>query len=187
MKFLVGEDQKEIVKNLTLDSFPQDLIDNNIWIHFAIINDEYIDVGAMISVYDNNITPNRYTEGPIVISNKILNDFPCAQSAWSMKYNINRMYTDVAYRNKGIAIGSVTVNDIVSRELGYDVWSAVYAKDSQGRDLNTKAGDQLHNRIYSLGFKDEKIEIDLTDMFEFRNYCYPVVYMDKRLVFRENA
>lgn len=186
MKFLVGDDQKEIIKNLVLDSFPQELIDQDIWMHYAIINDDSVDISAIISVYDNKVTPNKYNEGVIFVSNKILNDFPCAQSFWSMKYNINRMYTDVAYRSKGIAVGSVSVNDVVARELGYEVWSAIYAKDDKGRDLNTKAGDQLNNHIYSLGFKKEKIEIDLEDIFQFRNYCYPIVYMDKRLVYREN-
>jgi hypothetical protein len=64
--------------------------------------------------------------------------------------------------------------------LGYQVWSNIYSDNS-----GTPAGDQLYNSIYDLGFEDIITKIDLDQIFDFRNYSYPVVYFDKRAVYVE--
>jgi hypothetical protein len=69
---------------------------------------------------------------------------------------------------------------MLSKHLGYQVWSNIYSDNS-----GTPAGDQLYNSIYDLGFEDIITKIDLDQIFDFRNYSYPVVYFDKRAVYVE--
>lgn len=182
MRFLVGESREEVVKDLPLDEFPELLAKNNLWMNFSIIDDKQADISVVSSLYDSNVVKKPEDDSWIFVSNKIYNSFPVAQSVWSTNHNINRMYTDPKYRDQKNTINAVKVNNFVAKELGYNVWSIIYAKDG-----GTKLGDQLYNTIYDLGFKKESVKIDLDDIFQYRNYCYPVMYMDKRLVYREDS
>ena len=112
--------------------------------------------------------------------NKIFNEFPIAQSAWTLDNQISRMYVDPFYRSKKVATYSVITNDMLAKKLGYEIWSSIYSKNG-----GTIAGDQLYNHIYSLGFENKKVEIDLNDMFQYRNFSHPVNYIDKRTVYVE--
>lgn len=176
MKFVYGENKEEIVKDVAYESFPDDLKSDGIWGYFAFIEDQESDIKVMCSAY-NTVEHNV---GDIVISNKIYNDFPIAQSAWLMSCQINRMYVDPYYRNKNIAKYSVITNDMVAKKYGYQVWSKIYSDDG-----GTPAGDQLYNAIYDLGFPKQSYEINPQEIFDFRNYSYPVIYFDKRLVYIE--
>lgn len=178
MKFKIGDDGREVEKSISYQSFPEDLYKENIWAHAAFINDEEYNIRVVCSAYNSN----RYKPGTIVVSNKIFNEFPIAQSAWSMNGNINRMYVDPFYRNKKIAKHTVVLNDMLANKLGYEIWSLIYCKDG-----GTVAGDQLYNSIYSLGFENKKIDIDLNDIFQYRNFSHPVNYIDKRVVYDESA
>lgn len=176
MKFLYGDNEQEIVKDINYDSFPSDLESEGIWGYFAFVENEEADIKVMCAAYNNE----NHKTGDIVVSNKIYNEFPIAQSAWLNTCQINRMYVDPFYRNKNIAKYSVITNDMISRHLGYQVWSRIFSKGS-----GTPAGDQLYNSIYELGFPNEHHKIDLTEVFDFRNYSFPVIYFDKRAVYIE--
>lgn len=176
MKFLVGNEKKEIVKDISYKEFPSDLEQENIWGYFAFVEDAESDIKVMCTAYNSS----EYLTGDIVVSNKIYNDFPIAQSAWLMSCQINRMYVDPFYRNKNVAKYSVITNDMLSKHLGYQVWSNIYSDNS-----GTPAGDQLYNSIYDLGFEEIITKIDLDQIFDFRNYSHPVVYFDKRAVYVE--
>jgi len=177
MKFLYGNENVEIVKDLSYDKFPDDLKEEGVWGYFAFLEDVSSDIKVMCAAYNNN----SHSTGDIVVSNKIYNEFPIAQSAWLMSCQINRMYVDPFYRNKNIAKYSVITNDMLAKHLGYTVWSKIYS-DTSG----TPAGDQLYNSIYKLGFKNKFHEIDPYEIFDFRNYSFPVIYFDKRLVYIKN-
>lgn len=176
MKFLYGNDEAEIIKDISYNSFPSELKSEGIWCYSAFINDEAADIKVMCGAYNNN----NHNSGDIIVSNKIYNDFPIAQSAWLMSCQINRMYVDPYYRNKNIARHCVITNDMLANHLGYKVWSKIYS-DSSG----TPAGDQLYNSIYDLGFENNYYKIDLNEIFDFRNYSFPVIYFDKRVVYIE--
>jgi hypothetical protein len=176
MKFLYGNDEAEIVKDISYDSFPSDLESEGIWGYFAFVEDEKSDIKVMCAAYNND----NHSTGDVIISNKIYNEFPIAQSAWLMSCQINRMYVDPYYRNKNIAKYSVITNDMVAKHLGYTVWSKIYS-DTGG----TPAGDQLYNAIYDLGFENNYYKIDPNEIFDFRNYSFPVIYFDKRVVYVE--
>ncbi len=175
MKFLYGNDKTEIVKNASYSSLPEELY--GIWFNFAFIKDVK-NFSVICSAYKND----QFPSGSIVVTNKIYNDFPIAQSAWSKNSQISRMYVDPFFRNKKIAKYSVISNDMIASYLGLEPWSAIYS-DKGG----TVAGDQLYNKIFDLGFKDEKQKIDLNDIFQYRNYSFPITYFDKRAVYDENA
>lgn len=176
MKFIVGEAGKEIEKSVSYQSFPEALYKEGIWGHFAFIHDKHYHVRVICSAYNTD----KYEPGTVVVSNKIFNEFPIAQSAWNMNNQISRMYVDPFYRSKKVATFSVITNDMLARKLGYEIWSAIYSKNG-----GTVAGDQLYNHIYDLGFENKKIEIDLNDIFQYRNFSYPVNYIDKRIVYVE--
>ncbi len=178
MKFLYGNEKQEIVKDVYYDSFPSELESEGIWGYFAFVEDVASDIKVMCAAYNNK----THNTGDIVVSNKIYNDFPIAQSAWLMSCQINRMYVDPYYRSKNIAKYSVITNDMLAKHLGYEVWSKIYS-DTSG----TPAGDELYNSIYNLGFESSKHKINLQDIFDFRNYSYPIIYFDKRLVYIENS
>jgi hypothetical protein len=178
MKFKVGDAGEEIEKSISYHSFPEVLYKEKIWFHIAFIDDAEYNVKAICSTYSND----KYQPGTIVVSNKIFNEFPIAQSSWTMDYDINRMYVDPFHRNKKIATYSVIANDMLARKLGHEIWSAIYGKKG-----GTVAGDQLYNSIYDLGFENKKIEIDLNDIFQYRNFSHPVNYIDKRIVYDETA
>ena len=97
-----------------------------------------------------------------------------------MNDQISRMYVDPFYRSKKVATYSVITNDMLARKLGHEIWSSIYA-DKGG----TVAGDQLYNKIYDLGFENVKTEINLNDIFQYRNFSHPVNYIDKRMVYVE--
>ena len=166
----------EIEKSVSYQSFPEFLCEEKIWFHASFINDKDYHIKMICSNYSSD----RYKPGTIVVSNKIFNEFPIAQSAWNINNQINRMYVDPFYRNKKIATYSVISNDMLAKKLGYEIWSFVY-----GEKGGTVAGDQLYNKIYDLGFEEKKIEIDLNDIFQYRNFSYPVNYIDKRIVYVE--
>ncbi len=176
MKFLLGNEKQEIVKDVSYNNFPEDLRQEGIWGYFAFIDDEKSDIKVMCSAYNFD----DHSTGDVVVSNKIYNNFPIAQSAWLMSCQINRMYVDPFYRNKNVAKYSVITNDMISKHLGYQVWSNIYSDNS-----GTPAGDQLYNAIYELGFENNFSKIDLEEIFDFRNYSYPVIYFDKRAVYLE--
>jgi GNAT superfamily N-acetyltransferase len=178
VKFKVGDDGKEIDKPISCHSFPESIFKEQIWFHISFIDDADSNIKAICSTYSND----KYHPGTIVVSNKIFNEFPIAQSSWSMDYNINRMYVDPFYRSKKIATYSVMANDMLATKLGYEIWSGVYGKLG-----GTIAGDQLYNSIYDLGFENKRIEIDLNDIFQYRNFSYPVNYIDKRVVYDEST
>lgn len=176
MKFLLGNEKKEIVKDALYEQFPEDLEQEGIWGYFAFVEDKEADIKVMCTAYNYK----EYSSGDIVISNKIYNEFPIAQSAWLMSCQINRMYVDPFYRNKNVAKYSVITNDMVAKHLGHQVWSYIYSDIS-----GTPAGDQLYNAIYNLGFDNVSSKIDLEQIFDFRNYSYPIIYFDKRAVYLE--
>lgn len=176
MKFKIGNTGKEIDKNISYQSFPEALYDQGIWGHFAFVNDEDANIKTICSAYNTN----RYSPGTVVVSNKIYNEFPIAQSAWLMSCQINRMYVDPYYRGKDIAKYSVITNDMLAKKMGYEIWSYIY-----GDKGGTIAGDQLYNYIYDLGFEKSKIEIDPKDIFQYRNFSHPINYIDKRIVYVE--
>jgi len=176
MKFLYGNDQKEIIKDISYDHLPSDLQSEGIWFHMSFVEDQESDIKVMCGAYNDS----KYKAGEIIVSNKIYNNFPIAQSAWLMSCQINRMYVDPLFRNKNIAKYSVISNDMMAKYLGYQVWSKIYS-DSSG----TPAGDQLYNSIYELGFENNYHKIDLNEIFDFRNYSFPVIYFDKRVVYIE--
>ena len=176
MKFKVGNDGMEIEKSVSYQSFPEELYKEGIWGHFAFIQDKDYHIRVICSAYSTN----RYKPGTVVVSNKVFNEFPIAQSAWNMNNQISRMYVDPFYRSKKVATYSVITNDMLARKLGYEIWSSIYA-DKGG----TAAGDQLYNKIYDLGFENVKTEINLNDIFQYRNFSHPVNYIDKRMVYVE--
>lgn len=176
MKFLYGNDEVEIVKNVSYDSFPSDLESEGIWGHFAFVEDQQSGIKVMCCAYNNE----NHKVGEIIVSNKIYNDFPIAQSAWLINCQIDRMYVDPYFRNKNIARYSVITNDMLSRHLGYEVWSRIFSDYS-----GTPAGDQLYNYIYDLGFEKKYYQIDKNEIFDYRNYCFPIIYFDKRTVYIE--
>lgn len=96
MKFRVGESEKEIEKSISFQSFPNELYKEGIWGHFAFVNDKEHGVRVICSAYNTD----RYSPGTVVVSNKIFNEFPIAQSAWNMNNQISRMYVDPFYRSK---------------------------------------------------------------------------------------
>ncbi len=175
MKFLYGNDRKEITKNVSYSSLPEELY--GIWFNFAFIKNVK-NISIVCSAYKNDMFPS----GSIVVSNKIYNDFPLAQSVWSKNYQISRMYVDPFFRNKKIAKYSVISNDMIANHLGLEPWSHIYS-DKGG----TAAGDQLYNHIFDLGFEEIKQQIDLNDIFQYRNYSFPVIYFDKRAVYNEDT
>lgn len=177
MKFKVTSTGEEIEKSISYQSFPEELYKEGIWGHFAFINDSETNIRVICSAYNTK----RYLPGTVVVSNKIFNEFPIAQSAWSMNNKISRMYVDPFYRSKKIATYSVITNDMLARELGYEIWSNIY-----GERGGTIAGDQLYNRIYNLGFPEQKTEIDLNDIYQYRNFSHPIHYIDKRPVYAES-
>lgn len=176
MKFKVGDAGEEIEKSISYQSFPEALYNEGIWGHFAFIHDKEYHIRVICSAYNTN----RYEPGTVVVSNKVFNEFPIAQSAWNMNNQINRMYIDPFYRSKKVATFSVITNDMLAKKLGYEIWSFIY-----GTKGGTLAGDQLYNKIYDLGFEEKRIEIDLNDIFQYRNFSYPVNYIDKRMVYVE--
>lgn len=178
MKFKIGESGKEIDKNISYQSFPETLYKEKIWGHFAFIHDKEYHIRTICSAYNTD----RYEPGTIVVSNKVFNEFPIAQSAWNMDNKISRMYVDPFYRNKKIATYSVITNDMLAVKLGYEIWSIIY-----GEKGGTEAGDQLYNSIYNLGFDEKKVEINYQDIFQYRNFSHPVNYIDKRIVYVESA
>jgi hypothetical protein len=180
MRLLIGKDRKEVVKNISLEGFPETLLSENIWMQLSLVDDEDIGIGVVACAYRNDSVKNLYPEGSIVISNKIRNSSPSVQSSWSMNNNISRIYTDVELRNKNITLSAILVNNFIANAIGRDIWSIIFDEEH-----STKAADQLWNKVYSLGFEKEKVDIDLQDMFQYRNYLYPLMYMDKRLVYLE--
>lgn len=190
MKFKVGDSGQEIEKSISYQSFPDELYKEGIWGHFAFIHNKEHDQrclelnwckkGNGIRVICSAYNTDRYKPGTVVVSNKIFNEFPIAQSAWTLDNQISRMYVDPFYRSKKVATYSVITNDMLAKKLGYEIWSSIYSKNG-----GTIAGDQLYNHIYSLGFENKKVEIDLNDMFQYRNFSHPVNYIDKRTVYVE--
>jgi hypothetical protein len=178
MKFVYGQDKKEIIKNVSYDKLPEDLEKENLWFHAVLLNDKKNNIKFMCGSYVNKY----YESGEIVISNKIFNDFPVAQSAWNNESQINRMYVDPNYRNKRVAKYSVISNDMMAQYLGEEPWSIIYTEKMGG----TPAGDQLYNSIYDLGFENVNVKINPMDIFDYRNYCFPIIYFDKRVVYVEN-
>ena len=176
MKFRVGDSEKEIEKSISYQFLPEELCKQGVWFHAAFIDNKEHGIKTICSTYNTD----RYSPGTIVVSNKIFNEFPIAQSAWNMNNQISRMYVDPFYRNKKIATYSVISNDMLAKKLGYEIWSAIYAAKG-----GTVAGDQLYNYIYDLGFENKKIDIDHADIFQYRNFSYPVNYIDKRMVYAE--
>jgi len=176
MKFRVGQAEKEIEKSISYQSFPDELYKEGIWGHFAFVNDREHGVRVICSAYNTD----RYSPGTVVVSNKVFNEFPIAQSAWNINNQISRMYVDPFYRSKKVATYSVITNDMLAKKLGYEIWSSIYSEKG-----GTVAGDQLYNKIYNLGFEDKKMEINFNDIFEFRNFSFPVNYIDKRIVYVE--
>lgn len=177
MKFKVGLTGEEIDKNISYDFVPEVAYQENLWCHIAFINDENLYIKAICSTYSNK----KYPPGSIVVSNKIFNDFPIAQSAWGINGKISRMYVDPYYRGKKIAVYSVTMNDMIASFLNETIWSRIY--DEKG---GTVAGDQLYNSMYNLGFENKKVEIDMNDIFQYRNFSHPINYIDKRVVYVES-
>ena len=180
MRFVALDGEKEIVKPISYQSFPEDLYREGVWGHFAFIEDSEIKIRVICSAYNSD----RYSPGTVVVSNKVFNEFPIAQCSWSMDNNINRMYVDPFYRSKKIATYSVITNDMLAQKLGHEIWSEIYSSTNAG---GTVAGDQLYNKIYSLGFEEKKVNIDLNDIYSYRNFTYPVNYIDKRIVYDETA
>ncbi len=178
MKFKVTSTGKEIEKSISYQSFPEELYNEGIWGHFAFVEDIEMNIKVICSAYNTD----RYTPGTVVVSNKIFNEFPIAQSAWNINNKISRMYVDPFYRSKKVATYSVITNDMLARKMGYEIWSNIY-----GERGGTVAGDQLYNRIYDLGFENQKIEIDYNDIFQYRNFSHPIQYMDKRPVYDEST
>jgi len=168
MKFIF-DDETELIKNLSYNSFPKELQDNGTWQYFAFIEDKESNIKMMCSVYNSE----NHKSGEIIISNKIYNEFPIAQSAWTMNDQINRMYVDPFFRNKKIAKYSVITNDIVSSYLGFQTWMYFGG--------NSPAGQQLLNSIYNIGIEKTKYIYE-PESFAFRNYSHPVIYFDKRAV-----
>jgi hypothetical protein len=174
LKFIYGEENKEIIKFAKYKSLPEEM--NGIWFNFAMIeNDEVYKI--ICSAYKND----KFPTGSIVVTNKIYNDFPIAHSGWLHSGQISRMYVDPFYRNKKIAKYSVIANDMISEYLNLECWSFIFHELG-----GTKAGDQLYNSIYNLNFPVEKVKIDLEDIYQYRNYSYPIIYFDKRAVYDEN-
>lgn len=175
MKFIYGKDNKEIIKNKSYDLFPEEL--SGIWFNFAIINNDEVHK-IICSAYKND----KFNSGSVVVTNKIYNDFPIAHSAWLHNNQISRMYVDPFFRNKKIATYAVIANDMIAKYLDLECWSYIY------HDLGgTEAGDQLYNKIFDLGFPDKKVNINLEDFYQYRNYSYPIMYFDKRVVYDKNA
>ncbi len=66
MKFLYGNDRKEITKNVSYSSLPEELY--GIWFNFAFIKNVK-NISIVCSAYKNDMFPS----GSIVVSNKIYN------------------------------------------------------------------------------------------------------------------
>jgi hypothetical protein len=73
---------------------------------------------------------------------------------------------------------------MLAQKLGHEIWSNIYSSKNSG---GTVAGDQLYNKIYNLGFEEKKADIDLNDIFQYRNFSYPINYIDKRIVYDETT
>ena len=181
MRLLIGKDREEFTGNTPLDSFPEELSKEGIWFQFSVIDDADINVGVVACAYNNKSFKNPYKTSPIVVSNKIDNGFPAIQTIWWSDDNINRIWVDMVDRNKNITVPGILVNNFVAKEIGRDVWSIICDEKQ-----STRAADQVWNKVYSLGLKKEKVEIDLNDMFQYRTYSHPIMHMEKRLVYVEN-
>jgi hypothetical protein len=182
VKIYIGEDEKLVEPYLFYSEIPQSALDNNLWFHHSLIFDEEIGIKLLVSTYmctnDNN---NSYPPGSIVVSDKIYNEFPVTQSIWTMDNRINRGYVDLKYRGKSFTFHSITINDMLSRALGVDVKTYLYSSSGA-----TELGSEWINKVFDLGVSNKKVAV-VEDMFQFRNYLYPIAYMEKRLVYVEDA
>jgi len=116
-----------------------------------------------------------------VVSNKIYNEFPITQSLWTMEDCINRGYVDVKYRKKSFTFYSITINDMLARALDVDVKTYLYSSTGA-----TSLGSEWINKVFDLGLSDKEVEV-VDDIFQFRNYLFPIAYMEKRLAYVEDA
>lgn len=181
MKIYFGKnDDIGIYKTVSYDSIPQEIYDEDLWFHIAIVNDHNIQ--AIVSMYQNKDNKKKYhNAGDIVVSNKLYNDFPITQSVWTADGIIDRVYSDIEHRNKNIVIHSVILNEMVIRKIGMEIKVII---NTDVFPLN--AGDQIINKIYNLGLDTTKKQIDNNAILEHRNYLYPFMFADKRLVYVEN-
>jgi len=183
MKMYIGEEETLIEKHVFYAEMPEDVLSEKLWFHFAFIYDEEAKIKLLASTYKSTEDSNNsYPPGSIIVSNKIYNEFPIAQGSWTMENCLNRMYVDIKYRNKGITVHSGIINDMVATKLDLDVKTYLYSAKG-----STDIGNECFNRIYDLGIPSKKIEVRLEDIFQFRNYLYPIAYMDKRLVYVEDT
>lgn len=94
---------------------------------------------------------------------------------------INRGYVDVKYRKKSFTFYSITINDMLARALDVDVKTYLYSSTGA-----TSLGSEWINKVFDLGLSDKEVEV-VDDIFQFRNYLFPIAYMEKRLAYVEDA
>ncbi len=182
MKVYIGEDEQLLEPYLFYSEMPQSVLDAKLWFHHSLIFDEETGIKLLISTYmcteDSN---NSYPPGSIVVSNKIYNEFPVTQSLWTMDNSINRGYVDLKHRKKSFTFHSITINDMLARALDVDVRTYLYSKTGA-----TALGSEWINKVFDLKLSDKKVEV-VDDIFQFRNYLFPIAYMEKRLVYVEDS
>jgi hypothetical protein len=182
MKIYVGEDEKLIEPYLFYSKIPQSVLDNKLWFHHSLIFDEETKIKLLISTYKStDDSNNSYPPGSIVVSNKIYNEFPITQSLWTMDNRINRGYVDLKHRSKSFTFHSITINDMLARALDVDVKTYLYSSTGA-----TELGSEWINKVFDLKISNKKVDV-VEDVFQFRNYLYPIAYMEKRLVYVEDT
>jgi len=183
IKIYIGEEKEEklLEPYLFYSEIPQKALDAKLWFHHSLIFDEETGIKLLVSTYkssdDNN---NSYPPGTIVVSNKIYNEFPVTQSLWTMENCINRGYVDLKYRKKSFTFYTITINDMLSRALDVDVKTYIYASGGV-----TELGSEIVNKVFDLNISNKEVEV-VDDIFQFRNYMFPIAYMEKRLAYVED-
>jgi hypothetical protein len=151
------------------------LDDLSFWAHVCIVNDINIKTKVIFNIYNNSLYPN----GTIVVSDKILNEFPEAIGSWTQtdeNYIVDRSYLIPSLRGKYIGKECTILQGMFAYFLKKE---AIYVVGSHPN------GDLVFNSAFDLGLKIDKKYINPLDTFEFKDWTYPIINYGKRMVYDE--
>lgn len=151
---------------IKLEEYPKELTGS--WFNFTILEDHPI-LAGICSVYFNE----TYPSGTIVVSEKIINQYPDIYATWDKNYRAGRMFVSPKLRKNGKAKKALLIGDEFIRFLGNDL------SYSYGNHPN---GDFLIKGTYSLNKNVNETKVDDLNMFDFRDPAYPVIHFDKRFI-----